>query len=210
MTSTMRFDRWEAPDTMSGVNIDQLVGGTGLVPVIPSAVNVITTGSGSFNSTSGLVTFSNTEGVRVRGCFTSEFTNYRIIIRATAASSGTSGEFRARLASGSTDISSDYEFYGNWVRSNNTNGTIGSASYGNFSIGWINSTSTPFGLILDIQNPATPDWTRINCQSSGWDGGATIGFTGNGFHKITTSYDSIIFNPQAGTFSGIIKIYGYR
>lgn len=207
MTSTMRFDRWEKPDASQAVTFDQLSRGMGLSRIIPSSVNVITSGSGSFNSSTGLVTFSATEGVRVRGVFSNNFTDYRIIVQANAGA-GVSGEMRIRLASGGTDISTDYEIYGNWVRSNSTSGIISNGSYIAATVGWINTTSPQYFGMIDIQNPNVVSWTGFRISSSGYDG-ATVGYTGNATHKLSTAYDGFILNPQSGVFSGTIQVYGY-
>ena len=76
----------------------------GLVPVVPTGVTV-STGSGSFNSATGVVTFTNARDINLAGIFSSPFRNYRMIINITTSASS---DIIGWWTTSGTNIASNY------------------------------------------------------------------------------------------------------
>jgi hypothetical protein len=105
-------------------------------PVIPSAVTV-STGSGSFNGTTGVVTFTNANDINLNGIFTTAYRYYQISFT-YKASSGGAFNLLGFFTNNGTNISTGYygaSFYSNFLsnsgvaepRNNAANMVLGSA-----------------------------------------------------------------------------------
>lgn len=206
MASTMRFDRWE--DTLgNSVNMTQVSGGSGLVPVIPSSV---TLGSGTSSvATNGLVTFTGATSISLNGVFTSAYKGYRIIISGgfMGSTSGTLLSLRYRNAG--TDRTDAVYTQQGVVQ----NGTGLSASYNSgIQQYYLNNLwDVPRNMnTLEINNPYD---SAISITHS------NIGFgvSGNyqylssvGTYSTANSNDGFTIFPAAGNITGTIQVYGYR
>lgn len=175
----------------------------GLVPVVPSAVSV-TGGSGSYNSTTGLVTFSGSSYVRIDGVFSSAYTNYRIDMNFTGASTNMTSNFRMR-ASGS-DYSTANQAYA--VAYSGYPGGVsntGATTAAECQMGWIEGSATSKNFTtMTLANPFASAYTAYGTQFTSYVSGVA-----NGYIPTTTSYTGItITSGGAPTFGGTIKIYG--
>ncbi len=105
-------------------------------PVIPSAVTV-STGSGSYNSTTGVVTFTNANDINLNGIFTTAYRYYEISFT-YKASTGGAFNLLGFFTNNGTNISTGYygaSFYSNYTsgsgvdnpRNNGVNMLVGSA-----------------------------------------------------------------------------------
>lgn len=175
----------------------------GLTSVVPTSVagtGVTVGANGVVRVTAGGATAS------VNGCFTSDFDNYLVSIRA-ALSTNANLNMRLRLAGADASVASTYTYQQFSV----VGGTVfGAANIDNFgAVGPV--TSLEHRLNLTFRNPADnePTWWHA-------DGGATNvanhAFTSaDGRHTPSTAYDGFTILPSAGVISsGVIRIYGYN
>lgn len=141
-------------------------------------------------------TFSN--------CFTSDYTNYRIVV-SNLKTTGSVGLY-FRLRSGGTDSNSGYQYGHAYILFSNSAWNNIAATNAN---AWVapgnTSTSPPANGVIDIFQPAVATQTGMTALYQSFD--AAIFTTGS--HTAATSYDgfSMVSN---GTFtSGTITVYGY-
>jgi len=147
------------------------------------------------------------------GCFTSDYTNYRIIIDAPQISSA--GDIYFRLLNGTSPVTGNYY----WVSLGaNILGTIQNAfSAGVSNEGYTGWTTTSGGagtdtggLSFDIQNPFVAKRTIFTgsfmSYQTDWKHGTT---TIN--HGVQTAYSGLrITTLTAASLTGNVSIYGYR
>ena len=183
--------------------------GAGLVPVIPTSVNV-GSGSGSYNSTTGLVTFTGATSVSVNGCFTSSFKNYRILFDETAASVYADGNLRLR-ASG-TDANTGYYRNGILVDAASDSGfqNGNTDNFGNALTTHSAASNAYAQAIIEIHDPAVAKPTTIQSINLSWNGTAQRFISCGGFHTTATAYDGFTILLSTGNYSGTFKIYGYN
>lgn len=209
MTSTMRFDRWENPTATQSVTFDQLVGGTGLVPIVPTSIAQGASGTSSVNS-SGFVTFTGTESIALSNVFTSTYRRYRVLLDVTASTVQTNLQFKLRA--GTTDAATNYSYGG---AQSNTAGTVGSfsGSGGTFlNLGAIgNGTSAWAHADIVLSNPATTNRTTWT-QTLMWDTGTALsGGSAGGTHQVNSAYDGFRMHlGAAGTFTGTVQVFGFN
>jgi hypothetical protein len=146
------------------------------------------------------------------GCFSSTYDNYRIIVDQIVLS--TAGEVYWRILSGTTPEAANYRHGMTGINTiagslNTTNNGTTSAFTG------VNVSAGVDGLMLcnlvmDIFGPNIAQRTFAHCYATAYS--SANGFrSGVTVHNSTTSYDGIQFSTQSGTtFTGNVKIYGYR
>jgi hypothetical protein len=171
----------------------------------------------TYLANSGLVyvtqtNFTNSTAVLVDGCFTSSFTNYRILVNFTSASTNNSILFRMR-SGGTTNISSNYT-WGGFI-SYSGSAILASSNSGGTATSWViteldtaNFPNTPSAI--ELMSPETTFRTAIFAN----------GFTPvspqsyyrhiGGIMSVTTSYDGFAIVPSAGNVTGTVTVYGYR
>ena len=154
-------------------------------------------------------TVSGSSSINIDNCFTSTYTNYRLIWSGTANNTQNAIFFKLR-GSGST-ISSGYGYYQN--RFFTTNATQSSAN-NNISIGWeVSANIAGLSIFADISQPQVAQYTTMNSHSSGYETSNSrgIGYETWGTHNATTSYDGInLYVETSGTLTGTLYIYGYQ
>jgi hypothetical protein len=181
----------------------------GLQSIVPASV-AVSSGSAT-TSTNGSVTFTSISSggtVLLNGVFSSAYTNYRVIVRAAAATGEGNMLFRL-AAAGTPSTASDYF--------NTLLYVVGATVYGDtggaVSYFGLNATSKKnLYYSVDFVNPFVAIQTVYMGQSyMVTDAGLTgILLTGMGTNKATTSYDGIQIVLQSQTFSGEIVVYGYN
>jgi len=151
-------------------------------------------------------TFSAVSSVSIDNCFTSTYENYLCVIGGSAGS--TDAEIRMKLRASSTDLSTGYY----WAQ---TYMNFGSAS-GGFLNGSNNSSmfpsySTANGAngTVTINSPQLSLPTIFNWQGNNAGTGGNFR-SGGGFVNNSNSYDGLTISVSTGTFTGTIRIYGYR
>ena len=151
--------------------------------------------------------------VSVSNIFSATYENYRLVINNGTAVSGDNVEFRFKLRVGG--VSSSTGYYG--VGANCGTGSIqtfNQANTASFQVAAYDDTSpTLNAVIIDLFQPFTATATKIFSTSIGTDSLATQvrSFNLQGYHNVTTSYDSVEFLVNTGTFTGgTLRVYGYN
>lgn len=200
MASTMRFDKWENPTGTMSLDITQAT--PGLTPITPTSISV-SAGTGSV-ATDGTITFSNTGEIRINGVFSSTYKNYRIIHTSSGASANTGLSYRLRAAG--VDYSTANQKYG--VAYSGLPGAVantGGSSETVQQIGWVEGAASSRNVAsVDIYSPFETVHTGYTSVFGSYVGGTAFGYV-----PTTSSYDGITFSVT-GTYSGTVKVYGYR
>lgn len=183
-------------------NITGLTAKDGLIPVVPTSITV-SAGTGSVAS-DGTITFSNAGEVRINGVFSSTYANYKLVFQSSGASANTGVTIRMRAAG--VDYTTANQGLGliYWgYPSALTN--VGSYTNSSCQFGWVEGVASSRNAgTVDIFNPFATVQTTGNFSSTSYVN-AVGGFT----VPTTTSYDGLTVGVT-GTYSGTIKIYGYR
>lgn len=177
----------------------------GIVPLIPSAVSV-TGGSGSYNSTTGLVTFSGSSAVQIDGVFSSSYTNYKIEINSSGSSANMG--LCMRMRSGGSDFSGNN--YSQGIIYWGYPGTIavtGATTNTEFQAGWVNASADSKNYsVVNLANPNLAAYTTFNGLGTSYVSNVSAGYL-----NTTTQYTGItVTSASSATFSGTIKIYGVK
>lgn len=201
MTATMRFEKWENSTGTKSVTMDQMAGGSGLVPVIPTSVST-GTGTATFSATSGKVSFnstSSTNNITVNGCFTSTYTNYKIFL--TLTSGQANGQYLFQLTQSGTPNTAAYMTL-NSGGSTTTGGSSIELMFANYTTGTGSTSLDVYQPNEAINTTVTHDWF--------YDDGGTFQFARKGTrHRQAVAYDG--FKISGATSSiGSIQVYGYR
>ena len=194
---------WRNINTNQGVALQY---SAGLVPVIPTSVNV---GSGSATvGVSGMVSFTGSSSIRLNGCFTSSYRNYKILLDVTAASAIQS--ICIRYSSGGTDNTTADNYFA-WGRARE-NGTAANGGTLNANYGFLVDTLTNGGISASVEvfKPQIAAETRYLSNHFGFDSASYAGYNG-GIKAGLTSFDGINFYMAGGgTINGTLQVFGYR
>ena len=173
----------------------------GMKMIVPSSV-AVGSGSGSV-STQGTVTFSGASSVSINGCFSSTYQNY-LIIWDFVGSTAVALQVRMR-ASGTDATGANYSTQLGSDNSTTANALRVSAStfFDMFQTGH----TTDRGQIL-FQRPF--DAVNTSFIGNSFDVGGIYSQRFGGTHEVASSYDGFTFRLASGTFSGTIRIYGYK
>jgi len=208
MSGVMRFDKWENPTATKSVTMDQISGGSGLVPMVPTSVSV-GSGTGTVGA-NGLVTFSGVSSINLNGIFTSGYKNYRLVINIDSSSGQTS--VGQQLTVGGTAASAGNYYWAGWWTTVTGTGPAALAAQTQAYWYMIEATNsvTWFNHVQDVFNPSLAKETTMTgsggTYSSAW---RAIGY--NCFHQVATAYDGMKFTSStSNTFTGTIQVYGYR
>jgi hypothetical protein len=145
------------------------------------------------------------------GVFTSDYTDYRIVIDSLSVSS--TADLYWRMLDGTTPASAanySWAYYG--ITENNAGLNSAAAGQAQGFMGFSsNLASTVLGSVtLDICGPQLAQRTFCTVQSVGYSS-AFFSRTGFSHHNILTAYNGIQFlTASAATITGNVSIYGYR
>ena len=180
------------------------------------AIKTFTTGevltaadTNTYLANSGLVyittaTFTGTGStVAIDGCFTSTFTNYRILVDNMTS---TASAMYLKLRASGTPNSLNY-YSGGWLidYAGASSAQCRNNSADGFYVSFTNGTSYPSGMQLDIKSPQKAERTVIGGNALFWDSALTVG----GYHGNTGSFDGFQLSSTAN-LTGTITVYGYR
>lgn len=173
-----------------------------------SAINNAAAGSGGLAiSSSGLVTgagmdlivsqsFSAVSSASVDDCFTSDYDNYRVVIRSNAGIS-----FRYRAGGVDNSASSYVEQYLSAAASSSG---VGRPAAGTSHI--VSSSGTT-RIVMDVFSPALAEPTTVLCSSQ--EGGATTILVSHAYHhNVSSAFDGI--SVLGTSMTGTLRVYGYR
>ena len=156
-------------------------------------------------TTPGLVYITGTSvtsvaAINVNNCFTSTYTNYRLIFSFTAT---TDIELQMKMRIGGVDYSgTDYTDYGYYMGAGGA-GNLQHVNTTNWTIGYISSTE-PVSGSMDMFNPQVATKTQMNGMS-----GIRLSLYENGRLNTTTQYDGFTIFANTSTITGNWKLYGY-
>jgi hypothetical protein len=165
---------------------------------------------GMWKVASGVLSTATTNFV---GCFTSDYTNYRIVVDSIQTSGNTDVNFR--LLSGTTPQSTGNNYAGAFTglvdtgAADNRNSTGGNEGYSGFTN--VGTFNVPIGaFVYDVYGPQLAQRTFFTINSIAHTGNF-ITRSGMVAHKLTTAYDGIqFFTGSAVTLGGTVTIYGYN
>jgi hypothetical protein len=157
------------------------------------------------------VSFTTASAVQVDNVFTSSYDNYKIIFKTTAFS-GTNVAVYTQFVDGTTPIGTNTYYQGltgitdgsTAALSAGINLTALTIAYGSSSGGDITS------LALDVITPQKSEKTTALISSYNWNGTNTFSYVGGGLFNASTQFEGIRFFTSTGTFSGTVRVYGYR
>ena len=148
-------------------------------------------------------TITATASTTITGCFSSTYTNYRVLWEGVGTVD-TGVTFQ--LATGSTPITSTYNRQRIAANSTSIVGNLGSGVSG-FFVGGA-QTTRPNSSSVDIFNPATANPTSYTSLSTYNDSTVTMHIE-SGEHTSATAYDGLVVLVPSGNFTGTVSIYGY-
>lgn len=178
---------------------------TGLVQLVPTSVSVAS-GTGSYNTNTGVITFSGATDVRINGVFSAAYTNYKILINSTGASTNMTLSMRMRAAG--TDYTTANQVFGvSYWGYPGALANTGSTTSTSMQVGWIEGAATSKNFTsIELANPFTTTYTSFISNSTSYVAANCMGNV-----PTTTSYDGVtITSASTPTFSGTIEVYGYR
>jgi hypothetical protein len=151
-------------------------------------------------------TFSAAASHSVNNCFTSTYTNYRIVADYDSTDVGDNLNLRMRVSGSDNSTAGNYRssgFYTNWD-SVSTGGIASGTSATSMTVGNVSNVSR-LSTTFDMCNPFATEETTFQGISLG--GAGTI-YRG-GKTTVTTSYDGFTLIPAAGNMTGTVSVYGY-
>jgi hypothetical protein len=173
----------------------------GLARITPTS---IANAGGSASLSGGTVTFTGVTSVSLNGCFTSTFSNYRIVFFSSTASGAV--DLKARMRAAGTDDSSAnyaYQFLDGSATSGTAARTTGQTS------ATLGSSSTTGGWVsIDVFRPQTAAPTTFSSLSAFTFAAPSVTIYSAG-HNVSTSYDGITLFPGSSNFTGTVSVYGY-
>lgn len=154
----------------------------------------------------GKVSFSASSSISVNGCFSSAYTNYKLIVNAKGGA--TSEAVRIRFRANGVDTSSAY--YTHAVYTTHTAGPSRNynANEAQGYIGW--SADISYNINVELHNPFQSDYTSWTSTSNGIGSNTATAGTLWGMQYTTTAFDGFNISPTSGTLTGSVRIYAYR
>jgi hypothetical protein len=166
----------------------------------------VTFGAGGMPLIIAETAFTGAASVSVNNCFTSAYTNYKLILNVPTSSNAVG--FRLR-ASG-TDASTNYYAVNYDMYSHNT---AISATAAQQATTYIFAGSDKTQTMGEIFNPQLAQVTGFSWQGVSWEPVTPRAQTTNtnykGVHNAATAYDGFTIYPISGTFTGTYALYGY-
>lgn len=147
-------------------------------------------------------TISASSSYTFTNCFSSTYNNYRVVVNSLTGSIAASN-LRIRIANATPG------YYGSYYYDLYTGAGTSTTRFNNaaqFQVAGYTNANDEGMSTFDICNPQTAkrtSWTGnfYGDGYSGWFGGTLAN---------STQYTDLQFLPNAGTFTAIIRIYGYR
>jgi len=153
------------------------------------------------------VNFTSQSSVSLSNVFTSEFTNYRLLLNVTGFSTGT--DIRFRLRDNTTDNTSTF-YATTGIYTNVPSSAVNnySSAYGQTS-GLITGGNNSASAAVDIFNPNVASKTYLTHQSTRVYGDMSW-LTGGSYFDQSTVFNGITIFPFSGSITGNIRLYGMR
>lgn len=171
----------------------------------------------TYLANSGLVYVTEASGtatasISINNCFTSSFASYRLVITETTCSSATQSLFM-RLRAGGVDASgANYNVAARGLYTNGGSADTNSTAVNYWGIGY-NDTANSYSQAssFDIMHPALARVTYLSGSYMYYASGIGDAIrTMMGTMALANSYDGFTLFYGSGTFTGKVKVYGYR
>ena len=182
----------------------------GLAIVTPTSI----ANSGGTATLSGdAVTYTTVNSVSLNGIFTAVYDNYKIMLEITDPSASSYIGLRVRAAG--TDASTNYfhEFIGLEAGGGGFSSIGGNPAVSFQLFQTYSATSAwSYSSAVDVHQPFLARRTTVGGTAVGVSNssGVPVGFAGGGFHNLSTSYDGFSIMAGSGTFTGVVRVYGYK
>jgi hypothetical protein len=165
--------------------------------------NTYLANSGLVYVTSATATSGST--FSINNCFTSTFTNYKIV----ANISGSTAALYMRLRAAGTDTTTGYYYNGTFMTyTSAVVGGFAGSNVGFFDTGVV-ADSVRGGSSIDVFNPQTATATTFNCNGTDPRTGGGGARYASGVQSASTVFDG--FTLYNSTFTSItVTVYGYR
>ena len=149
--------------------------------------------------------FTSVSSTTADGVFTSDYTNYRIVVRFTTSTQ----ELRMQFRAAAVDTTANYNFQlGTFNSTTPTGSRVTSASSGELA----GNSSGFFNLLtLEISGPQLAEPTFYEARNGRNNGAYTtpVNEFRFGNQSDSTAFDGIKFSVVGGTTTGSYTIYGY-
>jgi len=211
-----------APTNTNVIWADTSVTGVGVVPVGGTTNQVLSKASATNYDAvwadptpiGGLVYITQasatTQVTSIATCFTSTYTNYRIVIAGIAAQNA-STPLSFRFSAGGVDnFATNYKWSSWYTTSVGTNGMASGNTSTEFQLGYMSSSNGNNSTVIDVIQPQVSTRTNITWQRNEYDGGSWVTRTGGGMKDAVEQYNGFTVFAGTGTFTGTITVYGYR
>jgi hypothetical protein len=175
----------------------------GMVLMTPTSVATTGTSSTATIGTNGSVAFSSCATLSLNGVFNTDYDNYMISIRHTGSGSI---YIQGRLLTGGSEASGS-NYVSQYLYASGT--SVAGARYTSQTIAYLSSTynTQRSGVTVNVYGPflaqptAFRSITALDFTSAYIEDYAST-------HSLSTSYDGIKLITSAGTFSGLVSVYG--
>jgi hypothetical protein len=173
----------------------------GLVMVTPTT---IANSGGTATLTAGAVAFSGVTSLSLNGVFTTTYDNYRIMWDATCS---TNNNVNARMRVGGVDETGS-NYVNQYLLASATTVAANRATTTSFPFGDLTTTIRAAAQI-EIFSPRIAQPTNFLVTGQYSSASAALIFYA-GTHSLSTAYDGFTISPNTGTWTGTLRVYGYR
>jgi len=200
------FIAFSVANTYTQSQVDGLINAApGMKLIVPTSADNGTVGA------TGAVTFSGASSVSVNDVFSATYDNYAILLNIDDCSAAAVSTFLRLRISGTDNSSNNYYWCLAFVPFSGTatvTGVNGNGLTNKFNIGYTNSGSGGSSYVY-LSNPFRNFKTRYFAPMGG-NAAADATLTRSGETSVTTSYTGFTILPDSGTFTGTVRVYGYK
>jgi len=184
------------------------------------AIKTFTTGevltaadTNTYLNNGGLVYVSTTTlttNTQIDGCFTSAFTNYRVVVNVDTHTGGASN-MGVQLSTAGTPYTTAANYYYSGSELPYSTGTVTTINNNGANAYWVvgrlnGNTSGVF--VFDIMNPQLS--TRVKFYQNNYNDTGFFGRVG-GLLNVTNVFDGMkVYHLSGATIGGSVRVYGYR
>jgi hypothetical protein len=149
-------------------------------------------------------TFSAQSSVQVNNCFSASFDDYLILLNHVGST--TAQSLNAQWSVGGTPNSTANSYVTQRLDAISSTVTAARQTTIETQVGRTVSTLRTFNIV----QVSSPFLAQVTSHLSQVNGGDNVMQFFAGTHNQTVSYDGVRFAPGTGTFTGTLRIYGYR
>ena len=178
------------------------VAGMGLVAVVPTS---IANSGGTATLLDNTITFTGVTSVSLNSCFTTTFTNYRIIVSET---NSTNSDLNMRFrVSGTDNTTTNYK----WAYTGTSFLSPAAVNSGGTAVNLMRISASAGSLFrissnIDVMQPQETERTTLSGSYCGEAHGGAVA----GRFDATTAFDGFTLFVNAGTITGTVAVYGYK